>query len=133
MQLINTQLLNSITAQAQTNPRLRMNHNLHDSLQSGAQRLLNALEPGTVLPVHRHRHTAETYILLRGRLRVFFHDSDGRVSESFLLDPIEGQYGVHIPAGQWHSLEVLQSGSVIFEVKDGPYEPLGEEDMLTLP
>ena len=130
---INTQLLNSITAQAQTNPRLRMNHNLHDSLQSGAQRLLNALEPGTILPVHRHRHTAETYILLRGRLRVFFHDSDGRVSESFLLDPLEGQYGVHIPAGQWHSLEVLQSGSVIFEVKEGPYEPLGEGDMLTLP
>jgi cupin fold WbuC family metalloprotein len=130
---INTQLLNSITAQAQTNPRLRMNHNLHDSLQSGAQRLLNALEPGTILPVHRHRHTAETYILLRGRLRVFFHDSDGRVSESFLLDPLEGQYGVHIPAGQWHSLEVLQSGSVIFEVKDGPYEPLGEGDVLTLP
>jgi cupin fold WbuC family metalloprotein len=130
---INTQLLNSITAQAQTNPRLRMNHNLHDSLQSGAQRLLNALEPGTILPVHRHRHTAETYILLRGRLRVFFHDSDGRVSESFLLDPLDGQYGVHIPAGQWHSLEVLQSGSVIFEVKDGPYEPLGEGDVLTLP
>ena len=130
---INTQLLNSITAQAQTNPRLRMNHNLHDSLQSGAQRLLNALEPGTILPVHRHRHTAETYILLRGRLRVFFHDSDGRVSESFLLDPLEGQYGVHIPAGQWHSLEVLQSGSVIFEVKEGPYEPLGEGDVLTLP
>ena len=126
---INTQLLNSITAQAQTNPRLRMNHNLHDSLQSGAQRLLNALEPGTVLPVHRHRQTAETYILLRGRLRVFFHDSDGRLSESFLLDPLEGQYGVHIPAGQWHSLEVLQSGSVIFEVKDGPYEPLGEGDV----
>jgi cupin fold WbuC family metalloprotein len=133
MQLINTHLLNSITAQAQTNPRLRMNHNLHDSLQSGAQRLLNALEPGTVLPVHRHRQTAETYMLLRGRLKVFFHDSDGRVSESFLLDPLEGQYGIHIPAGQWHSLEVLQSGSVIFEVKDGPYEPLGEGDVLTLP
>ena len=130
---INTQLLNSITAQAQTNPRLRMNHNLHDSLQSGARRLLNALEPGTILPVHRHRHTAETYILLRGRLRVFFHGSDGRLSESFLLDPLEGQYGVHIPAGQWHSLEVLQSGSVIFEVKEGPYEPLGEGDVLTLP
>jgi len=130
---INTQLLNSITAQAQTNPRLRMNHNLHDSLQSGAQRLLNALEPGTVLPVHRHRQTAETYILLRGRLRVFFHDNDGRLSDSFLLDPLEGQYGIHIPAGQWHSLEVLQSGSVIFEVKDGPYEPLGEGDVLTLP
>lgn len=99
------------------------------SLDAKAQHLLNALESGTVLPVHRHRQTAETYMLLRGRLKVFFHDSDGRVSESFLLDPLEGQYGVHIPAGQWHSLEVLQSGSVIFEVKDGPYEPLGEGDV----
>jgi cupin fold WbuC family metalloprotein len=131
--LIDDHLLDEVTERAKASERLRMNFNLHDSLQSGAQRLLNALEPGTVLPVHRHRQTAETYILLRGRLKVFFHDSDGRVSESFLLDPLEGQYGVHIPAGQWHSLEVLQSGSVIFEVKDGPYEPLGEGDVLTLP
>ena len=127
--LIDKKLLDEVTERAKGSERLRMNHNLHDSLQSGAQRLLNALEPGTVLPVHRHRQTAETYILLRGRLRVFFHDNDGRLSDSFLLDPLEGQYGIHIPAGQWHSLEVLQSGSVIFEVKDGPYEPLGEGDV----
>ena len=131
--LIDKKLLDEVTERAKGSERLRMNFNLHDSLDAKAQRLLNALEPGTVLPVHRHRQTAETYILLRGRLKVFFHDSDGRVSESFLLDPLEGQYGVHIPAGQWHSLEVLQSGSVIFEVKDGPYEPLGEGDVLTLP
>jgi cupin fold WbuC family metalloprotein len=128
--LIDKKLLDEVTERAKASERLRMNYNLHDSLDAKAQRLLNALEPGTVLPVHRHRHTAETYMLLRGRLRIFFHDNDGRVSESFLLDPLEGQYGVHIPAGQWHSLEVLQSGSVIFEVKDGPYEPLGEGDML---
>jgi cupin fold WbuC family metalloprotein len=128
--LIDKKLLDEVTERAKASERLRMNYNLHDSLEAKAQRLLNALEPGTVLPVHRHRHTAETYMLLRGRLRIFFHDNDGRVSESFLLDPLEGQYGVHIPAGQWHSLEVLQSGSVIFEVKDGPYEPLGEGDML---
>jgi cupin fold WbuC family metalloprotein len=128
--LIDDHLLDEVTERAKASERLRMNYNLHDSLEAKAQRLLNALEPGTVLPVHRHRHTAETYMLLRGRLRIFFHDNDGRVSESFLLDPLEGQYGVHIPAGQWHSLEVLQSGSVIFEVKDGPYEPLGEGDML---
>lgn len=126
---INSQLLDSITARAQSSPRLRMNHNFHDSLQSGAQRLLNALEPGTILPIHRHRHTAETYVLLRGRIRVFFFDEQGELKESFLLDPLQGEYGVHIPADQWHSLEVLQSGSVIFEVKDGPYEPLGDDDM----
>ena len=106
-----------------------MNHNFHDSLQSGAQRLLNALEPGTILPIHRHRHTAETYVLLRGRIRVFFFDEQVELKESFLLDPLQGEYGVHIPAGQWHSLEVLQSGRVIFEVKDGPYAPLGDDDM----
>jgi len=131
--LIDKKLLDEVTERAKASERLRMNYNLHDSLEAKAQRLLNALEPGTLLPIHRHRHTAETYMLLRGRLRIFFHDNDGRVSESFLLDPLEGQYGVHIPAGQWHSLEVLQSGSVIFEVKDGPYEPLGEGDVLTLP
>ena len=77
MTIINSQLLDSITARAQSSPRLRMNHNFHDSLQSGAQRLLNALEPGTILPIHRHRHTAETYVLLRGRIRVFFFDEQG--------------------------------------------------------
>ena len=130
MRLINENLLNEVTQQAKESPRLRMNHNLHDSLEAKAQRLLNALEPGTILPIHRHPHTAETYLLLRGRIRVMYYNDQKEETERVTLDPMKGSYGVHIPAGQWHTLEVLESGSVIFEVKDGPYSPLGEEDLL---
>ena len=125
-----THLLIGVTAQAKESPRLRMNYNFHASLEAKAQRLLNALEPGTVLPVHRHPHTAETYLLLRGRIRVMFYNEAKEETESTVLDPLTGDYGVHIPAGQWHTLEVLESGSVLFEVKDGPYTPLGEDDLL---
>lgn len=130
MRLINEDLLNEVTQQAKESPRLRMNYNLHDSLEAKAQRLLNALELGTILPIHRHPHTAETYLLLRGRIRVMYYNDRKEETERVTLDPVKGSYGVHIPAGQWHTLEVLESGSVIFEVKDGPYRPLGEEDLL---
>ena len=130
MQRIDTNLLNGVTAQAKESPRLRMNYNFHASLEAKAQRLLNALEPGTVLPVHRHPHTAETYLLLRGKIRVMLYNEAKEETESTVLDPLTGDYGVHIPAGQWHTLEVLESGSVLFEVKDGPYTPLGEDDLL---
>jgi len=128
--LINDQLLNTVTGQAKASSRLRMNFNLHDSLDAKAQRLLNALEPGTVLPVHRHRETAETYIVLRGSIRVIFYNDAKLLTAEFLIDPKEKEYGIHIPAGQWHTLEVLESGTVIFEVKDGPYAPLQPEDIL---
>ena len=128
--LINDQLLNTVTGQAKASSRLRMNFNLHDSLDAKAQRLLNALEPGTVLPVHRHSHTAETYIVLKGSIRVMFYNEEKLLTAEFLIDPKEKEYGIHIPAGQWHTLEVLESGTVIFEVKDGPYAPLQPEDIL---
>ena len=130
MKIINTQLLNQVTQEAQKSPRLRMNLNFHDSLDAKAQRLLNALEPGTVLPIHRHRHTAETYILLRGKIKVLFYNDDKTISEETILDPNNGIYGIHIPDNQWHTLDVLESGSVILEVKDGPYTPLTPEDIL---
>ena len=128
--LIDEFLLDDVTEQAKTSYRLRMNFNLHDSLDAKAQRLLNALEPGTVLPVHRHRHTAETYIVLRGCIKVLFYNDEKLLTDVFLVHPDEKVYGVHIPAGQWHTLEVLERGTVIFEVKDGPYEPLQEDDVL---
>lgn len=130
MKLIDEKLLDAVTRQAQESPRLRMNHNLHDSLEAKAQRLLNALEPGTILPIHRHPHTAETYLLLRGKIKVMYYNDRKEETECVLLDTNAGSYGVHIPANQWHTLEVLESGSVIFEVKDGPYKPLGKEDIL---
>lgn len=130
MQLINESLLDEVTRQAQESPRLRMNYNLHDSLDAKAQRLLNALEPGTLLPIHRHPHTAETYLLLRGKINVLYYNDQKELMETVVLEPGSGNYGIHIPKNQWHTLEVLESGSVIFEVKDGPYTPLEEKDVL---
>ena len=128
--IIDNNLLDKVTDEAKASPRLRMNYNLHESLDAKAQRLLNALEPGTVLPIHRHQHTAETYFLVRGRISVLFYNADKVMTERFDLNPLEGNYGVQIPAGQWHTLEVHDSGSVIFEVKDGPYTPSAPEDIL---
>lgn len=128
--IIDNMLLDEVSAKAKINDRLRMNFNLHDSLDAKAQLLLNALEVGTVLSIHRHRHTAETYILLRGKIRVMFYNEMGEETESFILDPFSGNYGVHIPVGQWHTLEVMENDSVIFEVKDGPYTPLEPEDLM---
>ena len=131
MSIIDKKLLDSVTSKAIDSERLRMNHNFHSSADSKAQKLLNALEPGTLLPIHRHRHTSETYVLLRGKIRVMFYDNEGVEVESFDLDPLMGNYGVDIPAGTWHTLEVLESGSVIFEVKDGPYTPIEEVDLMS--
>ena len=127
--ILDDTLLDDLEAKAKQSPRLRMNLNLHDSLDSKAQRLLNALMPGTVIPIHRQRHTAETYAILRGRMFVVFYDSMGGAVERILLDSRSGHYGVHIPKGQWHAVEVIEP-SVILEVKDGPYMPLQPEDTL---
>ncbi|MDD4198177.1 MAG: WbuC family cupin fold metalloprotein [Paludibacter sp.] len=127
---INEQLLNWITIKACESPRLRMNHNLHASSDDKVQRLLNAMEPGTVLPVHRHKNTDETYVLLRGKLDVKVYNEQKELIATHRLDPNEGKYGMHIPANSWHTIEVLEKGTVIFEVKEGPYLPLKEDDMM---
>lgn len=127
--IIDNDLLEKVLEEAEGSPRLRMNRNFHESLEAPAQRLLNALLPGTALPIHRHRQTAETYILLKGRIDVCFYDDMGKRTDRFQLDPAMGNYGVQIPKGQWHTIEVL-TPSVIFEVKDGPYTPLSPEDTL---
>jgi len=128
--IIDDKLLNTISKEARQSERLRMNHNLHTSPDSSSQRLLNALEPGTKLAIHRHRQTAETYIVLRGSLRVMFYDDQSQITSEFILSPAEKKFGLDIPAGQWHSLEVLESGTVIFECKDGPYTPLAPQDIM---
>lgn len=127
--IVNDELLDKVTAEAEASPRLRMNYNLHESLDAKAQRLINVLLPGTPLPIHRHRHTAETYVLLRGKMFVVFYNDLGVQIERYLLDPTQGNYGVEIPAGQWHGIEVIEP-SAIFEVKDGPYTPIEPGDML---
>lgn len=128
--IINNQLIDEITINAEKSPRLRMNFNLHESLDAKAQRLINVLLPGTILPIHRHRHTAETYVLLRGKMFVVFYDDLGAQIERFLLDPTTGNYGVQIPQGQWHTIEIIEP-SAIFEVKDGPYMPIHPEDVMS--
>ena len=127
--VIDGKFLDEVTKRAEESPRLRMNFNLHDSLEAKAQRLINVLLPGTILPIHRHRHTAETYVLLRGKMSVVFYNDMGGRTERYLLDPTAGNYGVQIPAGQWHTVEVIEP-SAILEVKDGPYSPLQPEDIL---
>lgn len=129
---IDDRLLDVVGSEAKASTRLRMNYNIHKSLDSPVQRLLNAMEPGSVLPVHRHRHTDETYIVLRGAIKVMFYNEKGEMLESSIFDPCDGNYGVNIPAGTWHNLEVLAKGTVIFEVKEGPYAPSAPEDILEI-
>lgn len=131
LQLINQQLLDMVIAEAQSSPRLRMNYNLHSDLNDKCQRLLNAMEPGTIMPIHHHK-VSEVYFLLQGRIRVMTYNDEGQETSSVILDSKEGNYGVQIPPHTWHSLEVYESGSVIFEVKEGPYIPHEAGGMLTI-
>ena len=130
MKIIDETLLDELTESAKQNPRLRMNMNLHNSLEDRVQRLLNALEPGTNLPIHRHLHSDETYMLIRGSLKLLIYNDLKEITEVFELSAAVGKYGVSIPMGTWHSIEVLESGTVIFEVKEGPYAPLSTDDIL---
>ena len=123
-------LLDDLTAQAQASPRLRMNLDLRNSPEDGSQRMLNAIEPGTEMPIHRHRASSETVICVRGHFEEYFYDDDGVLVETIDMRP--GGVVLNVPAGQWHSLKSLESGTVLFEAKDGKYEPLGEGEILTL-
>lgn len=123
-------LLDSLTIQAKTSPRLRMNLDLRDSAEDQSQRMLNALEPGTVLPIHRHRKTSETVAILRGRAVQYLYDDNGCETDSVLLEAGGEVPAMQVEMGQWHRLEALESGTVIVEFKNGAYEPIGPEDIL---
>ena len=126
--IIDNTTLDELTARAQASPRLRMNLDLRNSPADGSQRMLNAIEPGTVLPIHRHPTTSETVVCLRGHFEEYFYDADGRLTE--VIDMTPGALLLNIPAGQWHSLKSLASGTVLLEVKDGPYVPIGEGNIM---
>ena len=112
---------------------MRMNYDLRNSASDGSQRMLNAIEPGSPLPIHRHRTSSETVVCLRGRLLEEFYDElERRCTEAIELSPDGPVVALNIPIGQWHTVRALESGTVIMEVKDGPYEPTGEEDILAL-
>ena len=123
-------LLDDLTAQAKASPRLRMNRDLRNSASDGSQRMLNAIEPGSPLPIHRHRKSSETVVCLRGRLVEEFYSEAGELIDSIELAPGGPVVGLNIPIGQWHTVRVLESGTVIMEVKDGAYEPIGPEDIM---
>ena len=127
---IDKDLLDQLTAQAKESPRLRMNFDLRNSIEDTSQRMLNAIEPGSVVPVHRHRATSETMIVLRGRVIEEYYSSEDAVEESFELAAGGPVCALNIPAGQWHTLRALETGTVILEMKDGAYEPILEGDIL---
>ena len=126
--IIDKHILDELTARAKESPRLRMNLDLRNSAADKSQRMLNAIEPGTVLPIHRHRTTSETVVCLRGHFEEYFFDVSG--VRTLVVDMVPGGTVLNIPAGVWHSLKSLESGTVLLECKDGPWEPLGEEDIL---
>lgn len=124
-------LLDSLTAQAKASPRLRMNLDLRNSSSDGSQRMLNAIEPGSQLPIHRHMKSSETVVCLRGRLVEEFYDEiERKCTEAIELSPNGPNVAINIPIGQWHTIRALESGTVLLECKDGAYEPLGEGEIL---
>lgn len=128
--IIDTNLLDALTAQAKASPRLRMNLDLRDTPADQSQRMLNALEPGTVMPIHRHRNTSETVVVLRGKVKWLYYNDQGELMDTILVEADGDIRGLCVPMGQWHSIECLESGSVILETKDGPWEAMKEKDML---
>jgi len=124
-------LLDSLTEQAKTSPRLRMNLDLRDSDVDTSQRMLNAIEPESVVPIHRHRNSSETVVCLRGRLVEEFYDElERNCTEAIELSPNGSVVALNIPAGQWHTVRALESGTVILEMKNGAYEPIQDCDVL---
>ena len=126
--IIDQHILDELTAQAKASPRLRMNLDLRNSSTDKSQRMLNAIEPGTVMPIHRHRASSETVVCIRGHFEEYFYDESGNLVE--VVDMMPGGVVLNVPIGQWHSLKSLESGTVLLACKDGAYEPLGPEDIL---
>lgn len=122
--------MDSLSQQAKESPRLRQAFDLRTSPNDSSQRILNAVEPGTVLPIHRHRGSTETIVVLRGKVVQHYYNDAGDKTSSFELAPNSAQVGMSVPVGQWHALESLEEGSVIFECKDGVYKPLSAEDIM---
>lgn len=126
------ELFDSVTGEAANSKRLRMARDMRTTPADRSQRMLNAIEPGTILPVHRHRGSTETCIVLRGKAEEIFFDDNGHVTERVVMQPDTNCCGVNIEVGRWHKIVSLETGTVIFEAKDGAYEPLSKEDILNV-
>ncbi len=130
--IIDNKILDELSAQAKTSPRLRMNYDLRNSAEDNSQRMLNALEMGTIMPIHRHLASTETVAVLRGKICWHFYDDAGNETEHVVLDADGDVRALNVEKGRWHSLECMAPDSVLLEAKDGKYEPLREEEILTL-
>ena len=129
IELITQSLIDDVVKKAKASPRLRMNYNLHSDLSDKCQRFINAMEPGTIIPIHHH-HVAEVYILLQGRLKIMIYDDKAVETQAYILDRKDGDYGIQIPLNTWHSVEVIEEGTVIMEIKEGPYVPHEQSGIL---
>lgn len=129
IEIIDTHLLNELSQQAQSSPRLRMNYNFHKSLDDKCHRMLNAVEPGTKIPIHRHPTKDESFVILKGKVKVTTYNDQGELQDYIILSQENGQYGVNIPKNVWHTLEALES-SMLFECKEGPFVPHEVEGVL---
>lgn len=127
--VIDDKILDELSDKAKASPRLRMNLNFHESLEDKCHRFLNAVESGADIPIHHHPTKEESFILLRGKVRVTTYNDDGTIIEDTILDPLQGRYGVNIGKNVWHTIEALES-SVIFECKEGPFVPHEVEGIL---
>ena len=128
--IIDKKLLDELTQKAKLSPRLRANFDLRNSPNDKSQRMLNALEPGTVMPIHRHKDTSETCVCICGHFEEYFYDNNGNLTDT--IDMLPGGVVLNIEKGQWHSLKCLESGTVLFEAKDGAYRPLEEDEIMNL-
>lgn len=128
--IIDQKLMDELSAQAKANPRLRQSLDLRTTPEDKSQRMLNALEPGTIMPIHRHRNSSETMVMVRGSLMEYLYDEEGNLTHKILMHPNTENAVIQIEKGQWHSLECLESDTIIFETKDGAYEPLVDSDIL---
>lgn len=126
--VIDNEILDELIAKAKENPRLRCNLDMRNSADDQSQRMLNALEPGTVMPIHRHKCSSETCICIRGHFEEYFYDEQGNLTDT--IDMVPGGVVLNIEKGQWHSLKCLECGTVLFESKDGPYHPLEEDEVM---
>ena len=130
--IIDNKILDDLSAQAKKNPRLRQAMDLRNSPEDLSQRMLNALEPGTVMPIHRHHGSSETVVVLRGKIEWIFYDNDGNETERVALDANGEPRMLNVERDIWHSLVCLEEGSVLFESKDGAYAPLEEDEIMEL-
>jgi len=128
--VLTSDILDKLSADAKANERLRMNLDMRTSSADQSQRMLNALEPGTEVPIHRHPQTTETVILLRGSIKEIFYDSEGNVTDSYLLQAGKEPSAMSIPAGIWHTVECMEPGTILFEAKDGAFVPRCDDDIM---